>query len=427
MMDETQSAGSTDVRCVITLVHGTFATNAPWTTAASSLSQALRERLGDGVRIAPFQWSGRNSPAARRQAADELARRIAGDVQAHPGAQHFVIGHSHGGNVAMAAAVRSGVSERVGGVVCLATPFLLARDRDFGRDGLGFLAGLLVAPAFAGPPILDALMSSVAWPGSLRTVVKIAALLAIVGGLMLFMLAWQRIARQLKQDLACETLDADRVLIVRSPADEASGFLGLGSFVAQMTIRVVLAAQRTIRRLEASVKTWSRWKWRLAIVTAAAWVLSLLAYAHATSAGMPAWIRTAAAAGIGGSIGLLVVLVVLLFGDIGVQGLMVPLRVVVAAIAWPAILLLSLVLLLPFGWQVALANVLLDITAETTPPGSWRVHTIVPPTSRELDRDDVPLMHSVVYDNPLVLALVTEWIESACRAAAVGRARRGAE
>jgi hypothetical protein len=76
---------------------------------------------------------------------------------------------------------------------------------------------------------------------------------------------------------------------------------------------------------------------------------------------------------------------------------------------WPVIVLLS-VLLLPIGREVALANILLDVTAETTPPGSWMVHLMEPPTSEELGKDVLPLMHSVVYENSRVLEFVCDWI-----------------
>lgn len=57
-----------------------------------------------------------------------------------------------------------------------------------------------------------------------------------------------------------------------------------------------------------------------------------------------------------------------------------------------------------------MANILLDVTAEATPPGSWIVHLIEPPTSKELNKDALPLMHSLVYENPRVLKFVCDWI-----------------
>jgi hypothetical protein len=67
---------------------------------------------------------------------------------------------------------------------------------------------------------------------------------------------------------------------------------------------------------------------------------------------------------------------------------------------WLAIPLLS-ILMLPFGWQAAVANIFLNVTAETTPPGSWEIHLIEPPTSEEIGAPVPPLMHKV-YENPRV-------------------------
>jgi hypothetical protein len=71
-------------------------------------------------------------------------------------------------------------------------------------------------------------------------------------------------------------------------------------------------------------------------------------------------------------------------------------RLIAEAVVWPVILLVSPLLVLPFGRQVAIANILLDVRAAVTPLGSWKVHLINPPTSGQLGRDVVPLMHSVL-------------------------------
>src|SRR5262245_25972053 len=90
------------------------------------------------------------------------------------------------------------------------------------------------------------------------------------------------------------------------------------------------------------------------------------------------------------------------------------LGVLLAALTWLMIPLLS-ILMLAFGWQAAIANILLDVTAETTPPGSWEIHLIEPPTSEELGVPVPPLMHSV-YENPRVHRKLSEWIETLAQA-----------
>jgi hypothetical protein len=84
---------------------------------------------------------------------------------------------------------------------------------------------------------------------------------------------------------------------------------------------------------------------------------------------------------------------------------------VLAILIWLMIPVLSMLLVLPFGWQAAFANILLDVTAETTPPGSWEIHLIEPPTSEEIRGPVPPLMHKV-YENPRVQRKLGEWIET---------------
>ena len=42
---------------VVTLVHGTFATAAPWTKPDSALCRRLKNEFGDKILIEPFSWS----------------------------------------------------------------------------------------------------------------------------------------------------------------------------------------------------------------------------------------------------------------------------------------------------------------------------------------------------------------------------------
>src|SRR5687767_4485493 len=135
---------------LITLVHGTFAPGAAWTRDDSALCKALRERL-PGASIGAFPWSGRNSNKARLDAALELAQwtetRITECEREHGGPiDHYVIAHSHGGNVALYACRSRHFADHLTKLVCLSTPFLSARVRYQSRMILitlvvGFLYG----------------------------------------------------------------------------------------------------------------------------------------------------------------------------------------------------------------------------------------------------------------------------------------------
>jgi Alpha/beta hydrolase family len=131
---ETSSAGNAgrNVHFVVTTVHGTFASRAAWPDADSPLGRYLREHLPGSVEIRPFRWSGANGFRKREAAAHALREHLLRAMNDEPGAVHFVIAHSHGGNIAMLAAGEQSVEKRLAGIVCLSTPFLQARPRPLG-------------------------------------------------------------------------------------------------------------------------------------------------------------------------------------------------------------------------------------------------------------------------------------------------------
>ena len=122
---------------VVTLVHGTFGrlpgTDAAWTREGSMLRERLGAELGGDVVFVPFRWSGMNWPAARYRAARRLRDHFRHTAQRYPARSHYVIAHSHGGNVALYAlrdAEREDAPEGLPrGAVCLSTPFIAAQPR----------------------------------------------------------------------------------------------------------------------------------------------------------------------------------------------------------------------------------------------------------------------------------------------------------
>ena len=73
-------------------------------------------------------------------------------------------------------------------------------------------------------------------------------------------------------------------------------------------------------------------------------------------------------------------------------------------------IMLSLLMVIPFGWQAAIANFFLDVSVDATPIGSWKVHLINPPTSAQLGTPVPPMMHAV-HGNPQAIRILGDWIE----------------
>lgn len=401
---------STDVQYVITLVHGTWAKNAPWIEPQSELSRVLQKRLRDGVKVFPFRWTGGNSHTARRQASEDLKKALTQRLQDYSAARHYLICHSHGGNVALRAMADSSLQEKIDGIVCLATPFLVARERDLGRNPLKHLVGALVVVMFLTIWMMDQVLPA-SWPawGRFAAVVLVSSI--VMGAFAVLVNKWREYAERLRRDLASPAIKRDRILIIRSPADEASGALALFQFISQLSVRMYIRTFMIYERFEVAVNGWAKQKGKMLAVAAGAF-MAIVGFVFVIASlpwesGYESWANVAAVVGV--FVSLLVSLEAFLLVLGWVEVATVFFRLAASAVVWPVIILLS-VLLLPFGREVAMANILLDVTAEATPPGSWIVHLIEPPTSKELNKDALPLMHSLVYENPRVLKFVCDWI-----------------
>lgn len=116
------------VKTVVTLVHGTWARKARWVKPGSRIYEQVIEKIPQPAVVNSFIWSGSNSPRAREKASADLAGDLAYQLNSFPDAKHFIIGHSHGGNVALKAVEKASLFNRLH-VVCLSTPFLNVKRR----------------------------------------------------------------------------------------------------------------------------------------------------------------------------------------------------------------------------------------------------------------------------------------------------------
>jgi pimeloyl-ACP methyl ester carboxylesterase len=116
---------------VFVLIHGTFARGAAWTGDDSGLVKALREAY-PSCKIFRFTWTGGNSHSDRLSAANELQELLKSCADAYPRGRIHLVGHSHGGNVALYALRDVSVAELVTSLVCISSPFIRCTGRDTG-------------------------------------------------------------------------------------------------------------------------------------------------------------------------------------------------------------------------------------------------------------------------------------------------------
>ncbi len=126
----------------ITLVHGTFAAESDWITQhedekPDGFRGRLKSVLGESTTFnLPTPWGSQSffgklkdlTNTARLNGAERLKQELL-EGEKKPGEKHFLLAHSHGGNVAMYALQDQKVQQRIDGLICMATPFLFPRRR----------------------------------------------------------------------------------------------------------------------------------------------------------------------------------------------------------------------------------------------------------------------------------------------------------
>lgn len=118
---------------LITLVHGTFATNAPWTQQNSQFCANLVKELDGQVTFLSFHWSGKNNNNSRIEASRDLLEELKRQQKEFPDYTKIIIAHSHGGNIAMYA-LRDLQDNNSYKLVTMATPYLNTEVRKFERS-----------------------------------------------------------------------------------------------------------------------------------------------------------------------------------------------------------------------------------------------------------------------------------------------------
>jgi hypothetical protein len=422
---------------VLTFVHGTWGRgmifpsgDAAWTTDESTLCRSLRDRLGPDAVFRRFRWSGRNSHTARLKASERLRDFLQEGLNDPPDATHIIVAHSHGGNVALRAlGDHPNLREQINGVACLATPFIAAQYRNIGRDGWAILGrGTALALVFVLGGLVESLYFLFTHANVPKRILWMWVCVAVLGLVVsLVLLLRNRIrehASKLRRELSTPPLGRSQLLIIRSPADEASGIIGVFQFLSHATVRLFLFGESCYVSAEALVKKAPGKLLRIGIYWFALLIpfMVLLTFWDDTWSSLSVWLKILVFAGAEISAAVSYVAIMLVVFD-GLERLFPrlfswPKRFILlyagsllALLTWLMIPVLSMLLVLPFGWQVALANLLLDVTAETTPLGSWETHLIEPPSSEEIGGPVPPLMHKV-YENPRVQRKLGEWIET---------------
>ena len=382
---------------LFTLVHGTkllgpLEGKSNWTALDSQLSLTLQNAFPQST-ISTVTWSGWNSVWARRRAVDTLRKHIHMVAQTQPKANHVIIAHSHGGNVALAA-----LSDppAVSGLICLGTPFLQYRRRrgvvePLARDAvlIGTKLLIFVSALF----VIFSIALSSRW-----------ALYTLVLLFPAFMAARARIVRRVNRAindckrfagqvsartwsylLTTSTFQAP-LLIIRVAGDEASAILASSQLLGWIAHWTTTKAISLLSKAFLALSFLFRSKRRIVILVSVYVLASLISgfiSANGQSRVVDLFTRLPSYATSATLLGLLV-LYALPF----------------------AALILSAIAALPYGIDASIISFLYEITAESTPVGSWRIDSFPP-----AEDTSTSMAHTAIYNNPAVIARVTQWIE----------------
>jgi hypothetical protein len=400
--DDEKLAG--DPQIVITLVHGTGARGAPWTAPNSLLRSSLSSALNNRAAYCRFLWSGTNSIRARRASATLLRQRLSELTHSFPRAQHFVVGHSHGGSIILEA-LDAKIAGQIAGIVCLATPVLMMRRRHFNPVAKAAIALVPVVPmVYLGMWVINRI-------GAEGSDAETLIGLSFMAAGLVFSWVIARWANTLHTGVDLSFLNREKIMFLRAPGDEASGTLNaahilswaVGKVVTWPTLAVWHAQQRAQQFIDWATKFLDH-KYLAAglisVIVFGGTVILLGGYRG------PFPVAVSIAALVCALLFIVLLLISLVaYGNVFTS---LPAMFFTAFLLFPLVLVGGLVGWLTIGPEMAVAALLWEVTAETTPPGNWNVELLRP---KEDSSDDIlTLQHSAAYQNPDALKLIGGWI-----------------
>lgn len=182
------------------------------------------------VKVARFAWTGRNTVTARREAVEALAQKLADS----PSNRHYVVAHSHGGNIVRELShAFPAIAQKVRGVCLLSPPFIFRKKIERTGGSFVFLHGLGLVLALQIPIAAVFLPLDLYWPYA-------AVPTAIISILCEIALA-KRFSRELADELepGWEIVEFRDVQIYHAVGDEADSALRFVSFLHESCFGVL--------------------------------------------------------------------------------------------------------------------------------------------------------------------------------------------
>lgn len=421
---------------IITLIHGTWAREAPWTQEGSRLVLAL-QTADPEARIIRLEWSGGNSHAARLEAAEMLVHHVRGCRRCHPAAKHYVIAHSHGGNVVRYALSLEDVSADLDGAVCLSTPFIICRRKPeskelWSRVCMIFLLGNFVLLNLVGDQKINFHGISGVLGGIL--LLGLPFIYSLVVPILFILLVtklgpgiyqrWPKISGcWFFSSFDGASLPADKFLIVRASGDETVMGIGVFQLLTWLSNRVVkqldglYVNKIRIINFVFRVNQMVRPVVMAVIFCGAVFFASLMNKQEtSTAVGLLLYLGECTTMILLSILGFCFLLAVTEVKprDVefswGTLDFAAPYELlahmcngVLGLLYFPVIAVTSL-FAVAFGWDMPFFSLFLQFSIEPLPPGNFSVF--------QLPVEEAPVLsHSLPYDNPTVLEEIIRWMK----------------
>jgi hypothetical protein len=223
--------------------------------------------------------------------------------------------------------------------------------------------------------------------------------------------AVQTLSARVFERMQLPELAPNQLFVMRAPGDEASAALGaaqiLNFAVSRIWDRASSILDDAIRRGDRWLDVIGRLRWPFHAFNAA-----LVAAAVAIALVAPPTLISAKAANIVCAVLVSIAGVswALLLG--ATWGKLVGL-LLLGVIAAPLPVLLAL-LAIPFAPELAVVSLVLNVSAEATPPGVWTVRQLRPQPESATDASSI-LMHSVAYQDSAAIAALIGWMQQRVR------------
>jgi len=210
-----------------------------WFHSNNDMAQNIYEKFEGQAEIRSFIWSGKNSIKSRSNAAIKLSEMIQEDQKQKKADQIFLVAHSHGGTVVaecLAKYWNKLSALPLGGIICLATPFIYHDERiNAERKNKILLMSALFFLLFSLQLFID---SEMFLQSNLISYFTFFGLLLMSGSLAVLVLNVLSKNKSSAQFTICGKIKYFPPFhLIRTARDEASGLIGFASFLSWLLIK----------------------------------------------------------------------------------------------------------------------------------------------------------------------------------------------